>query len=396
MIIIGSILLPEQRTQARAQSTEKHEQTKNDKQSLYNALSNKDADEEYEYNVVELMQLFEDNGNAQQIARNNERPQYSLSTILSFTFETFCRKIVFYPILFTFLMSAMPRSNQAMDYFFMYQLGFDSNQIGYLQIASSIAFLLSVIIITMQSKSSNFSLRSLFAIWTVVAAIVPFISLFLIFGIHRLLGISDFLFAAFNTIIIRVSVNMQLLGTAVLYARICPPGIEGVFFTLLTSVATIGEVLSFAFSSLFINLFNIQCAKQQFESANGINMHHPQPSDDLLCDFDNLWILVVAVNLTTLIPLIWIFYIPNEEEMNFIAATLRECAENRLELEQNGDDDDEANDNVLLNGSRGMIKEKDMIRLYFVCVDRLFPFLKHTLCASCIRVKDEDNMVNVD
>merc|ERR1719150_3097401 len=99
------------------------------------------------------------------------------------------------------------------------------------------------------------------------------------------------------------------------------------------------------------------------------------PSDNLVCDFDNLWILVVAVNLTTLVPLMWIFYIPNEEQMNLIAVTLRESAENRLKIEEN-EDENEENDNVLLNGSRAMIEESDMIRLYFVCADHLFPFAK--------------------
>merc|ERR1712129_374862 len=92
---------------------------------------------------------------------------------------------------------------------------------------------------------------------------------------------------------------------------------------------------------------------------------------------------VVCINLCTLIPLMLILHIPNEEQMNEIAVKLREAAGNRLQIE-------DENDNVLQNGSRGMIDETDMIRLYFVCVDHLFPFLKHTFCASCIRAKDKE------
>merc|ERR1719229_201903 len=153
-------------------------------------IDNEYIDDEDEDELIKMMKLFERNSNSnefriennsQNVMIINDRPQYTVSQILSLTFEAFCRKIIFYPLLFTFLMSAMPRSNQAMDYFLMYQLGFDSNKIGYLQIVSSIAFLLSVIIITIQSKSSTFSLRSLFAIWTFIAAIIPYNSLFLIF-----------------------------------------------------------------------------------------------------------------------------------------------------------------------------------------------------------------------
>merc|ERR1712129_490207 len=97
---------------------------------------------------------------------------------------------------------------------------------------------------------------------------------------------------------------------------------------------------------------------------------------------------VVCINLCTLIPLMLILHIPNEEQMNAIAVKLREAAGNRLQIEEN--DDENENDNVLQNGSRGMIDENDMVRLYFVCVDHLFPFLKHMCCASCIHAKDKE------
>lgn len=272
-------------------------------------------------------------------------------------------------------MSSMPRSNQALDYFLIYQLKFDSNKIGYLQIVSSIAFLISVIIITIQSrKSHNFSLRSLFAIWTFIACIVPYFCLILIFGINRKIGISDFLFASIDTIIVRITIDMLLLGTAVLYARICPPGIEGVFFTLLTSVATIGEVLSYALSAFFINIFDIQCTKIYY---NTFNIIPSSSHTNLICDFNNLWLLIIAVNLCTLIPLMWIFWIPNEIEMKNISITLRQAAANRL--------------NHNKYPSRKYIKENEMISLYFIVNDYLFPFFKHCICACCIKAKYQRN-----
>ncbi len=170
-----------------------------------------------------------------------EPQQYTGKQILSLTFETFCRKSIFYPLLFTFLIAAMSRSNQVIDYYLMYNLKFNSYKIGYLQIISSIAFIISVIIITIHSKSTRFSLRFLFGIWTFISAIIPYSSLILNFGIinKSFFQISDFIYSILNRLIIRITVDMLLLATAVLYARICPPGIEGYCLQLLTSIATV-------------------------------------------------------------------------------------------------------------------------------------------------------------
>ena len=196
-------------------------------------------------------------------------------------------------------MSAMPRSNQAMDYFLMYKLGFDSDKIGYLQIVSSFAFLISAIIITLQSrKASKFSLRSLFAIWTFIGSSIPYLSLLLVFRVNVDIGIPDFVFAGVNTMITRITIDMLVLGTAVLYARICPPGIEAIFFTLLTSVATIGEVLSYALSAFFINIFDIQCSKMIYDTFDGLVLRSESTYnnyDELVCDFDNLWLLIITL-----------------------------------------------------------------------------------------------------
>eukprot|EP00485_Elphidium_margaritaceum_P003395 CAMPEP_0202695470 /NCGR_PEP_ID=MMETSP1385-20130828/9049_1 /ASSEMBLY_ACC=CAM_ASM_000861 /TAXON_ID=933848 /ORGANISM="Elphidium margaritaceum" /LENGTH=737 /DNA_ID=CAMNT_0049351501 /DNA_START=17 /DNA_END=2230 /DNA_ORIENTATION=- len=351
-----------------------------DRRLHHHSHDDNDDDQELE----EILQFIENQERLQMPANDDsvmvvqDRPQYTLSQILQLTLRTFCRKIIFYPILFTFVMSCIPRANEAVDYYLMYELGFDSHQISYLQIVSSIAFLLSIAIITVQSRRKNerFSLRSLFGVWTLIAAIVPYFTLLLVFGVHRQFGISDFVFAVVDRLLMRVTTDMLLLGTAVLYARICPPGIEGVFFTLLTSVAHLGEVVSYALSAFFTDIFDVQCSRffmHRLSEFNGLNLETmAHENGNLVCDFENIWLLIVAVNLTALVPLFWIFWIPNEEEMQYIAHVLSRQSQSAMQTNQQE-------------------RHDDMIALYFVGKDYLFPCVKNCVCACCIKMADQDD-----
>ena len=157
LIIIGSILLPEKKYNNNANDTI---HTKNVSElNLANQLQTVTKTKIIITIEYGMLSNIDDEEMEEKISLDLQLPYKPQLTL-----ETFCRKIVFYPLLFTFLIAAMPQSNQAIDYYLMYKLKFDSNKIGYLQIISSIAFLISVIIITIHSKSSKFSLRLLFFI----------------------------------------------------------------------------------------------------------------------------------------------------------------------------------------------------------------------------------------
>ena len=107
---------------------------------------------------------------------------------------------------FVFILCATPQSGEAVTYYQIYFLGFTPVQIGYLGAATSFALLVSIVILTYQSRKSNhnFSLARLFLIWTLIAAVLPFITLILIFRINVRWGIPDFAFMMSDTVIIQV------------------------------------------------------------------------------------------------------------------------------------------------------------------------------------------------
>jgi BT1 family len=73
----------------------------------------------------------------------------------------------------------------------------------------------------------------------------------------------------------------------VLAARLCPPGVEATLFALLMSVVNLAGLVSYEFGAVLTHWL-------------GVNESN----------FDKLWLLVVITNLTTLLPLPFLGWLP--------------------------------------------------------------------------------------
>merc|ERR1712087_424884 len=224
------------------------------------------------------------------------------------------------------------------------------------------ALLIAIMILTVQSRKSNhnFSLRRVFIGWTLLATVIPFITLILVFRINVDWGIPDFAFMMSDTVIITVTGMMLSMSINILFARICPPGIEGVFMTILTSVVNIAYLVSGQISALLIKWHGIQCEED------------PTDENEVICDFTNLYILIIVVNLTTLIPLCFIRKVPDEEQLKIIGDELKATTLDR---------DEEA--------VRKYSQREDLIGLYWWCENSVFPCCRRHICV-CKYCQDED------
>ena len=307
---------------------------------------------------------FSKNKNNKFIKSHN----YSIKEILYLTFETLCYKKVFYPFLFMTLLCMTPTSSEAMDYFLMYKLNFDSIQIGYLKIAGGFAFLLSLFFIYLSSRKNSFNMRRTFIIWTILAGLVPFLSLILIFGLNEKIHIPNFVFMLTDNILFKVCADMILMCVLILTARLCPPKIEAVFTTVFTSFQNFGYFVSLQLSSFMTKKLGIICN----ESTVDVNK--------VDCNFDNLWILIIIVNISTFIPLILIYSVPNEKEFELINdKILNKSKEN--------------NDSIKNNDNNKYINSNDMIKIYYLCIHYVFPFFQSISRVCCGYCKNGNNIV---
>ena len=178
---------------------------------------------------------------------------------------------------------------------------------------------------------------------------IPFIILILIFGLNEKIGFPDYAFVISDHVLINAAGNILFMCQLILFARICPPGIEGFFMTILTSISNAAGAICYQISSGITDALGIQCVESE-ENENEVD-----------CNFKRLWLLVVIVNLSTLLPLMLIMKIPDETQLKEINEKLKESSDDVV-------DDDEEDGR---RDGRKLPDRDDMIGLYWFCMERV-------------------------
>ena len=85
--------------------------------------------------------------------------------------------------------------------------------------------------------------------------------------------------------------QIAFMPVLVLAARLCPPGVEATLFALLMSVFNIAGAVSQELGAILTHWMGVT----------------PE-------NFENLWLLVLVTNLSTLLPLPFIGWLPGEDD----------------------------------------------------------------------------------
>ncbi|KAL1806523.1 hypothetical protein ACET3Z_029591 [Daucus carota] len=197
------------------------------------------------------------------------------------------QRSVFLPTLFIFLWQATPHSESAMFYFTTNKLGFTPEFLGRVKLVTSVASLLGVGLYNGFLK--NVPLRKIFLITTVFGTALGLTQVFLVTGINRQFGISDEWFAIGDSLIITVLGQASFMPVLVLAARLCPEGMEATLFATLMSVSNGGSVLGGLLGA-------------------GLTQYLGVTKDR----FDNLALLLILCNLSSLLPLPLLGLLPRD------------------------------------------------------------------------------------
>ncbi len=108
---------------------------------------------------------------------------------------------------------------------------------------------------------------------------------------NRSLGIDDHWFSLGDNLILTVMGEITFMPVLVLAARICPPGVEATLFALLMSVFNFAGLVSHELGAVLTHYLGVTET-----------------------NFDNLWLLVTITNVSTLLPLPFINWLPAAEE----------------------------------------------------------------------------------
>jgi folate/biopterin transporter len=202
--------------------------------------------------------------------------------------DTITQPSILMPVLFVFLWQATPNSESAFFFFTTNDLGFNPEFLGRVRLVTSVASLIGIWIFQRFLKAV--ALRTIFRWSTLLSSALGMTMLLLVTHTNRTLGIDDHWFSLGDSLILTVMGQIAYMPVLVLAARLCPPGIEATMFALLMSIINLAGLLSHEFGAVLMHQLGVT------ES-----------------DFQNLWLLVLITNLSTLLPLPLLHWLPKDE-----------------------------------------------------------------------------------
>jgi folate/biopterin transporter len=202
--------------------------------------------------------------------------------------QAFTSRQILLPAAFIFLWQATPTADSAFFFFTTNQLHFNPEFLGRVQLISSIAGLFGVWLF--QRYLKNVPMRRIFVWTTLISTLLGLTSLLLVTHTNRQLGIDDRWFSMGDSVILTIAGRIAFMPVLVLAARLCPPGIEATLFATLMSIFNLAGLCSYQLGGLLTHFLQIT------ES-----------------NFDNLWIMILITNLSTLLPLPLIGWLPSQQ-----------------------------------------------------------------------------------
>lgn len=200
------------------------------------------------------------------------------------------QKSIWLPTLFLFLWQATPTAESSFFYFSTNELGFEPEFLGRVRLVTAIAALLGVWMFQRFLKAVPF--RTIFGWSIVLSSVLGMTMLLLVTHANRALGIDDRWFSLGDSLVLTVMGQIAFMPVLVLAARLCPPGVEATLFALLMSIVNLAGLVSYEGGALLTHWFGVTDT-----------------------NFDRLWLLVLVTNLSTLLPLPLLGWLPTGSDL---------------------------------------------------------------------------------
>jgi folate/biopterin transporter len=202
--------------------------------------------------------------------------------------QAITQKSIWLPTAFVFIWQATPTADSAFFFFTTNELHFEPEFLGRVRLITSLASLVGIWIFQKFLKSVSF--RVIFGWSILLSSALGMTMLLLVTHTNRNLGIDDHWFSLGDSLVLTVMGQIAYMPVLVLAARLCPPGVEATFFALLMSISNLAGLVSYELGAGLMHWM-------------GINESN----------FDNLALLVVITNLSTLLPLPFLNWLPGSD-----------------------------------------------------------------------------------
>jgi folate/biopterin transporter len=200
------------------------------------------------------------------------------------------QKSIWLPTAFLFLWQAMPSGESALFYFNTNELGFEPEFLGRVRLVTSFAAIAGIWVF--QKFLKNVPFRVIFGWSTVISSVLGLSMLILVTHVNREFGISDRWFSLGDSLILTVMGQIAFMPVLVLAARLCPAGVEATLFALLMSVVNFSGFVSYQLGAILMKFLHVTDT-----------------------NFEQLWLLVLITNLSGMLPLPLLGWLPGASEM---------------------------------------------------------------------------------
>ncbi|MBE9170581.1 folate/biopterin family MFS transporter [Pleurocapsales cyanobacterium LEGE 06147] len=214
-----------------------------------------------------------------------EREKSKVTTQIQQLWTAIGQKSIWLPAAFLFIWQATPTADSAFFFFTTNELGFEPEFLGRVRLVTSLASLIGIWIF--QSFLKTVPFRLILGWSTVIAAALGMTTLLLVTHANRAIGIDDHWFSLGDSMILTVMGQITWMPVLVLSARLCPEGVEATLFALLMSIWNFSGLISHEIGALLTSWLGVTET-----------------------NFDNLWLLVIITNLSTLLPLPFLGWLP--------------------------------------------------------------------------------------
>ncbi|KAG0614762.1 hypothetical protein M758_6G202000 [Ceratodon purpureus] len=206
--------------------------------------------------------------------------------------ETLRRRQVWQPTLYMYLSWALsPHIGEAMFFWFNdvdVGPGFSQEFVGVIYAMGAVGTLLGVAIYHRYLRHWTFRILVLWG--QLLLALTGMLDFVLVTRVNRMLLIPDTVFAVMDEAVSWAIGRIKWMPLLVLAAKLCPSGIEGTFFALLMSVDNLGIMSSSWGGGILLKLTGITRT-----------------------NFKYLWLTILLRNAMRLLPLLFLFLVPNTD-----------------------------------------------------------------------------------
>ncbi|XP_039130254.1 probable folate-biopterin transporter 2 [Dioscorea cayenensis subsp. rotundata] len=166
---------------------------------------------------------------------------------------------------------------------------FSQETVGFILSVGSVGSLLGVLLYQNLLKDCPF--RSVLFWCQLLSGIAGMLDLVLVLRLNLRVGIPDYFLVVIDESVSQLIGNLKWMPLLVLSSKLCPPGIEGTFFALLMSIDNAGLLTSSWGGGLLLHILRVTRK-----------------------DFTNLWGAILIRNMMRLLPLTFLFLVPNIDQ----------------------------------------------------------------------------------